>query len=78
MPSAPATKKTSTKHQKRIQDLRKECIITLAEIAYDPEKVLKDHAVVDPFTFNNYDLLIPDLGFAIFRTLVSTLGFRLR
>jgi hypothetical protein len=50
----------------------------LAEIAYDPEKVLEDNAMVDPVTFNNYHLQIPDLGFAIFRTLVSTQGFCLR
>jgi hypothetical protein len=64
--------------QKRIQDLRKEHVITLAKIAYDPEKVLKDNSMADPFKFNSYHLLIPDLGFAIFRTLVSTQGFRLR
>lgn len=64
--------------EKRIQDLRKVSVVKLGEIAYDPYKVLKDNAMVDPFLFNNYHLRVPDLGFAVFRTLVSTRGFRLQ
>ncbi|KAH6878146.1 hypothetical protein BKA58DRAFT_89642 [Alternaria rosae] len=64
--------------EKRIQDLRKASMIELGERAYDPYKVLKDNAMVDPFAFDNYHLRVPDLGFAVFRTLISTRGTRLQ
>ncbi|KAI4629853.1 uncharacterized protein J4E87_003040 [Alternaria ethzedia] len=62
--------------EKRIQDLRKESVVGLGELSYDPYKVLRGNTMVDPFAFNNYHLRVPDLGFAIFRTLVSSRGFR--
>jgi hypothetical protein len=67
--------------QKRIQELQGSHVISIAEIAYHPEKILVGPAhiqqLVDLFTFNNYYLRIPDIAHAIFRTLVSARGFRL-
>ena len=62
--------------EKRIQDLRKESVVGLGELSYDPYGVLRSNVMVDPFAFNNYHLRVPDLGFAVFRTLVSTRGVR--
>ena len=62
--------------EKRIQDLRKESVVGLGELSYDPYRVLRGNVMVDPFAFNNYHLRVPDLGFAVFRTLVSTRGIR--
>jgi len=62
--------------EKRIQDLRKASVVELGEISYDPYRVLRSNVMVDPFAFNNYHLRVPDLGFAVFRTLVSTRGVR--
>jgi len=62
--------------EKGIQDLRKESVVALGELGHDPYRVLRSNAMVDPFAFNNYHLRVPDLGFAVFRTLVSTRGVR--
>ena len=40
--------------QKRIRELQDKHAITIAEIAYDPDKVMEGNIMVDPFTFNNY------------------------
>jgi hypothetical protein len=63
--------------QKRIQRLQEKCVITIAEIAYCPRKVLVTNSTVDPFIFNNYHLHVRHLGFAVRRTLESTRGSQL-
>jgi len=62
--------------EKRIQDLRKGSVVEMGKMAHDPYRVLRGNVMVDPFAFNNYHLRVPDLGFAVFRTLVSTRGVR--
>jgi hypothetical protein len=63
--------------QKHIQELQEKHDITLAEVAYDPAKVVEENLMVDPFAFNNYYLHSVAMSFAIFRTLISQRGTRL-
>jgi hypothetical protein len=63
--------------QKRIQRLQEGRIISIAEIAYHPKKVLEGNLMVDPFTFNNYHLPINSMKHAILGTLGSMRGSRL-
>ncbi|KAF7677913.1 hypothetical protein GT037_004772 [Alternaria burnsii] len=57
--------------QKRIQKLQQGRIISIAEIAYHPKKVLEGNLMVDPFTFNNYHLPVNSMKHAILGTLGS-------